>query len=95
MKITTLKQFEFRCCPVIIRRLDKYTFEYLLVLDGQFYGTHIADKLKWWQFYKMFKEEPYSNKEIQAMIHFLTKAAETTIITIRDKNAKATDDKTN
>ena len=95
MKIKTLKQFEHRFCPVIIRRLGKHIFEYLLVLDGQFYGTHIIDKLKWWQFYKIFKEEPYSNKEIQAMIHFLTKAAETTIITIRDKNAKATDDKTN
>jgi hypothetical protein len=78
MKIKILKQLEIQGCPVIIRQVGKEMFEYLLVFKGKFYGTFITNNLKWWEL-KRFKKEPCTDKEIKAMIHFLEKAAETTI----------------
>jgi len=66
-----------------LRQIDKYRFEYLLVFKGKFYGTFIHNKLEWWQFYRMFCKESVNNKELQSLIHFLSKAAETTIETLR------------
>jgi len=85
MKIKILKQFEIQGCPVIIRQIGKGMFEYLLVYKGKFYGTFITNDLKWWQL-KRFKKEPCTDKEIKAMIHFLTKASETTIETLTNHN---------
>lgn len=85
MKIRTIKQLKYKNCPILIRRLGRFTFEYLLIYQNKFYGTHIKDKLHWWQYYKIFMEEPYTNKQLNAFIHFITKAAETTIITLKHK----------
>ena len=88
MKIKILKQFilfsGIKECPCVIRQVGKGMFEYLLVYKGQFYGTFITNDLKWWQL-KRFKKEPCTDKEIRAMIHFLEKAAETTIDTLDKK----------
>ena len=83
MKI--LKQFRYKDCPVIIRQIDKWKFEYLLVYKNQFYGTFIKNKLKWHQWYKIFCKEIATNQEINGMKHFLIKAAETTIETLLKK----------
>jgi len=78
MKTKILKQLTISECPVIIRQIGKGMFEYLLVFKGKFYGTFITNDLKWWQI-KRWRKEPCTDKEIKAMIHFLEKAAETTI----------------
>jgi len=84
MQIKILKQVEINNCPVIIRQVGKEMFEYLLIFNGKFYGTFIINNLKWWEL-KRFKKEPCTEKEIKAMIHFLEKAAETTICTLIEK----------
>ena len=83
-KVKILKQTTISDCPVIIRQVGKGMFEYLLVFKGKFYGTFITNDLKWWEL-KRFKKEPCTNKEIQTMIHFLEKASETTIATLKEK----------
>lgn len=84
-----LKQVEYKGCPIIIRQIDKYRFEYLLVFEGKFYGTFIKNKLKWRQLYRLFLKDSVNNKEIQYLIHFLEKAAETTISTLlKEKELK-------
>jgi hypothetical protein len=87
MKTTILKQITISNCPVIIRRIGKDMFEYLLVWNGKFYGTFITNNLKWWEL-KRFKDEPCTNKEIKSMIHFLEKAAETTIEVLNNPEKK-------
>jgi hypothetical protein len=98
MKIIIIKKLNYKDCPIIIRRLNRFSFEYILVYDGQIYGTLIDDKLKWWQWWKVFLEEPYNNKQLNSMIYFLTKTAETTIETLIEKFKKdlknCKDDKT-
>ena len=84
MRVKILKQLTINNCPVVIRQVGKGMFEYLLVFKGKFYGTFITNDLKWWEL-KRFKEEPCTNKEIQTMIHFLEKAAETTLSTLQEK----------
>ena len=85
MKIEIIKQFRYRGCPVLLRRVNKFSFEYLLLCKGKFYGTYIDDKLKWYEGYKKFVKEPHSQDKIKTMAHFLTKTAETTIETLLDK----------
>jgi len=91
MKTKILKQFNLSSgvkeYPCIIRQIGKGMFEYLFVYKGQFYGTFIENRLKWWQV-KRFKKEPCTDKEIKAMIHFLTKAAETTVETLNHNPVK-------
>ena len=99
MKVKILKQTKIshgiKEYPCIIRQIGKGMFEYLLMYDGQFYGTFLENNLKWWQI-KRFKKEPCTDKEIKAMIHFLTKAAESTIITLEEKkNGNKTTDVSN
>ena len=84
MKTKILKQTQIGGCPVIIRRIGKGMFEYLLVYENQFYGMFITNDLKWWQI-KRFKKEPCTPNEINAMVHFLQKAAETTLETLLHK----------
>jgi len=84
MKI--LKQLKYKDCPIMIRQLDKWRFEYLLIYKQQFYGTFIKNKLKWYQWHRIFCKELATNKEINGMIHFLTKTAETTIETLIKKD---------
>ena len=79
------KQFKYKGCPVIIRRIGRFNYEYLLLYKGKFYGTYVVDKLKWWELWKYFKDEPRFGKEQNYMVHFLTKTAETTIETLIDK----------
>lgn len=81
----TLKQVNYQGCPVIIRQISKWVFEYILLFEGQFYGMHIKNKLKWWQWYRVFTKETTTPKEIQSLIRFLEKAAETTIETLKTK----------
>lgn len=88
MKIKIIKQFDYKGCPVIIRRLNKFTFEYLLIYENKFYGTFIDDKMKWWQLWKLLIKEPYSNKQLNGMVYFMTKTAETTIESLLKKNEK-------
>jgi len=83
--IKIFKKFNYKNCPVIIRQTDRWTYEYLLLFKGQFYGTFIKNKLKWYQWWRIFKKDIATDKETNGMIHFLTKAAETTIETLLKK----------
>jgi len=89
------KQYKYKDCPIIIRQLDKWRFEYLLIYKEQFYGTFIKNQLKWYQWYRVFCKELATNKEINGMVHFLSKAAETTVETLleRDKPKKKSTNK--
>jgi len=89
------KQYQYRECPIIIRSTDKFTYEYLLVFEGKFYGTFVTNKLKWNQLNRYFWKDPATQKETQGMVHFLQKAAETTIDTLINKkeNENNTNDK--
>ena len=89
--IKIFKKFNYKNCPVIIRQTDRWTYEYLLLFKGQFYGTFIKNKLKWYQWWRIFKKDIATDKEINGMIHFLTKAAETTILVLQKKSIE--DDK--
>lgn len=80
--IKVFKQFSYKGCPVILRQTDKWTYEYLLIFEDKFYGTFIKNKLKWYQLHRFFWKDPATNKETNGMIHFLRKAAETTIETL-------------
>jgi len=94
MKTKILKQFKIQDCPVILRQIGKHMFEYLLVYEGKFYGTFITNDLRWWQL-KRFKKEPCTPNEINAMVHFLTKAAETTVETkIKEKELNKNETRT-
>lgn len=81
----TFKQYDYKKCPIIIRSTDKFTYEYLLVFEGKFYGTFIQNKLKWNQLHRYFWKDPATQKETQGMVHFLQKAAETTIEALLNK----------
>ena len=97
MKTKILKQYQFEGCPVIIRQIGKGMFEYLLVYESQFYGTFIDNQIPWWN-PKRYKKEPCTANEINAMIHFLQKAAEATIETKKhekDENRNNNQDKKN
>ena len=87
----TFKQYKYKDCPIIIRSTDKFTYEYLLVFKEQFYGTFIQNKLKWNQLHRYFWKDPATQKETQGMVHFLQKAAETTIDTLIHKNKNEND----
>ena len=83
--IKIYKQYEYKGCPIIIRQTDRKTYEYMLVKDGKFYGTFIQNKLKWNQLHRIFWREMATDREVNGMIHFLQKAAETTCDTLDKK----------
>jgi len=82
------KQLKYKGCPIIIKRTGRWTYEYLLFYKDKFYGTHIEDNLKWWEKWKVFLKEPRTAEQQNAMVHFLTKAAESTIETISKPKEK-------
>jgi hypothetical protein len=88
IRYRVFKQLQYKGCPIIIRRIGRRIYEYLLIYDGKFYGTYVVDNLKWWELWKWFKKEPRTGKEQNATVHFLTKAAESTIETVKNKNKK-------
>ena len=91
--IKVFKQYTYRECPIIIRSTDKFTYEYLLVFEGKFYGTFVTNKLKWNQLNRYFWKDPATQKETQGMVHFLQKAAETTCDTLIAKRDNELDNK--
>lgn len=87
--IKIFKQRSYKNCPILIRQTDRFTFEYLLVFEGKFYGTFIKNKLKWNQLHRYFMKETATQKEVNGMVHFLEKASETTIETLlKEKELK-------
>jgi len=88
IKYKIFKQVKYKDCPIIIRGIGKSIYEYLLVYESKFYGTYIVDKLKWYEKWKAFKKEPRTAKERNTTIHFLEKAAETTIESLINEKEK-------
>ena len=90
--IKVFKQFSHKGCPVIVRQTDRWTYEYLLVFENKFYGTFVRNKLKWNQLHRLFWKELSTKKETNGAIHFLSKAAETTIeALLKEKELKKED----
>ena len=82
------KQLEYKGCPIIIRRVGRFIYEYLLIYENKFYGTYVVDQLKWHELWKWFKKEPRTGTEQNTMVHFITKTAETTIETLLNNKSK-------
>lgn len=89
MRIKTFKKEEYRGCPVYFRNFQRH-FEYLTVIKGEIYTTHITVNptfinllLYWFGF-----QERYSNQQYQIILKQLRYMAQTTIDTILDKNKK-------
>jgi len=94
--IKVFKQVSYKGCPILIRQTDKWTYEYLLVFEDKFYGTFIENKLKWNQLHRLFWKELVTNQELNSMIHFLRKAAETTVESLlKEKELKKNESKGN
>lgn len=78
MQIDTLKVAEHRGCPIYIRNFHN-TFEYLVIIRGQLYTTHINVTP---QFFRMFARERYTKDQLTAITKQLMVMAEATIETV-------------
>ena len=87
MRICTFKVDGFRDCPIYYRNFGR-TFEYLTIVNGQLFTTHIDVKPSWitGTLYGFGIEKmPYSQQQLSNIIKQLRHMAEVTINTILDK----------
>ena len=63
MKIQVLKKLDYRGYAVLVRHFGTI-FEYLLVKDGQIYGSYFDIKPRW---YRRFLTKKYSKNEMNAL----------------------------
>lgn len=87
MKITTYKKEMYRDCPVYLRSFGKH-FEYLTVINGEIYTTHISVNptfIKRLGYFLCLLSEQYTKKQLVAILRQITVMAKTTIDTILDK----------
>jgi len=82
--IQTFKPKKYRKCPIYFRKVGIDMWEYFVIIKNELYTAHYILKPRWW---KRYFKEPFSNKEKQACLFLVEKAAETTVDTIL-KNGK-------
>jgi hypothetical protein len=75
MQIRTLQASEYRGCKIYYRQIGT-VFEYLAVVKGQLYTTHIVIRRTPWQ---VLTGKGASKKEDIDIVNFLAKYAETTV----------------
>lgn len=80
MEINTLKVTEHRGCNVYVRNF-KTTFEYLVIIKGKLYTSHIVINPS---FLRMFARDRYTPEQITAVTKQLLVMAEATIDTVLD-----------
>lgn len=80
MHIDTLKVAEHRGCMIYIRHFYN-TFEYIAVIRGQVYTSHINVTP---QFFRTFMRERFTKDQLTAITKQLMVMAETTIDTVLD-----------
>lgn len=85
--IKILKTVEYKNFKIIVRQIG-WMFEYLVAIHKNIYATNIIVKPRW---YKRFSANPYSDKELKAIIGMIHKMAETTINSVYYKNKKSID----
>lgn len=74
---------KYKGCPIYIRRLDK-RFEFLLIYKNELYSEYILLVPEW---LKVFKENPFSEKEIKDVAIILIGKAQDLITKLKKKNA--------
>lgn len=88
MIITTFSTEDYRECKIYYRNI-LHIFEYLTVIDGEIYTSHIQvrptlyDQILYWC---SINKSPYSDKQLSAIIKQLRRLAETTIDYTKDNN---------
>jgi hypothetical protein len=86
MKITTFSTEDYRECKIYYRNF-LHLFEYLVVIDGEIYTSHIQviptlyDQILFWC---KITKSPYSDGQLKDIIKQLRRLAETTIDYIKD-----------
>lgn len=90
MKITTFTVDKYKDCPIYYRNF-KNVFEYLTIINGQLYTTHLSLKPHWvTKILYILKVEKiqYSRQHIDLMLKQLRRLAETTIDVVLDESNK-------
>ena len=80
--IKVFKTIKYKNIKIIFRQIGNL-FEYLIPFRNNIYSTHIKIQPKWW---RIFHKEPYTKKELQAILITLQGAAQETIKNITKKN---------
>lgn len=91
MKITTFKTEKYRDCPIYFRNFGNH-FEYLTIIQGQLYTTHISVRPYWvtrilcaFDFKAGFNKLPYSETHLKNILTQVKAMAEATIDYVLDK----------
>lgn len=85
MQIRTLKVVEYRGTNVYLRNFGS-TFEYLAVIKGQIFGSHVVITRSLWQ--RMLGKD-YSEKQLTDVCKWLTTTAQATVDYVLAEGAKA------
>ena len=80
MDIKTLKAIEYRGCKVYVRIFHNL-FEYLVLIKGELYTTHMIVTKKPLQ---MLLGKPYTEKQLTDTTRFLLNTAEATVDAVLD-----------
>lgn len=80
MEINTLQKSEYRGCNIYVRNFNN-VFEYLAIIDGQLYTTHMVVTKSLLQ---SILGQPYTQKQLEDTVKYLLNVAHATVDYVLD-----------
>ena len=82
--ISVSKRTDYKGCPIVLRHIKPFIFEYLLVYKNDIYGDYVIYKGAWWQRF-LPERWRFTKKEIENTFKILMSGACDTIDALQGK----------